>query len=76
VPQQYGAARTGLHRGGCVAAVDDAELVLVVADSELDIGGVFLIGPLEVRLDAEQLRVPVARRGHVVGPEVHRGHAT
>src|SRR5262249_25526532 len=49
---------------------------LAIADPELDIGRIPGIGALEVRLDAEELGVPVARRDHVVGPEVDRRHAT
>src|SRR5262245_32528965 len=44
-------------RAGDVLAVDDAELALVVADPELDVAR-----SLEVRLHAEELRVPLPGR--------------
>src|SRR5690606_7273289 len=62
--------------GRCVAAVDDPDLVPVVADAELDVRGRRRGGRVgEVRLDAEQLGVPVAGGGDVVGEEVQGGEA-
>ena len=57
VPVHHRAAGRLAVRGE--PAVDDAELVLVVADAELDVGGRPVDLPDEVRLDAEQLGVPV-----------------
>lgn len=76
VPEQDRAAGSGLHPFGRIASVDDAELVFCVADAELDVGGRLLVRHLEIRLDAEQLSIPVARCDHVVGEVVHCGHAT
>jgi hypothetical protein len=42
---------------GNVLTVDDAQLVLVVAEPELNVSR-----PLEIRLDAEELRIPFSRR--------------
>jgi hypothetical protein len=57
--------------------VDDAELVLVVADAKHDVTrsapGSFAT---KVRLDAEQLGVPARRRRQVLGLQVHRADPT
>ena len=49
------------------AAVHDAQLVLVVADSELDVRGLAIDFAHEVGLRAEQLGVPGDRGRHVIG---------
>ena len=56
---------------GRVAAVDDPDLVGVVPDPELDVGRRLRPGGVgEVRLDTEQLGVPVAGGAEVVGEQV------
>jgi hypothetical protein len=52
-------------------AVDQAELVLVVADPELHVGEVAFDLAREVRLGAQDLGVPVTGGCDVVGEEVH-----
>jgi hypothetical protein len=49
------------------APVDDAELVLIVAQPELDVGQPAVDGPLEVRLDPEQLAIPAAGGIEIIG---------
>src|SRR5262252_2861362 len=57
-------------------AVDDAQLVLVVADAELDIRRRTFDRAHEVRLDAEQLGVPALGGRDVVGEEVDGGKSS
>ena len=59
-----------------IPAVDDAQLVLVVAYSELDVRRILLIRPLEVRVNAEQVGVPVTGGDEVVGEEVDGGESS
>src|SRR5919204_5357230 len=73
VPVHDRPARVAGGALGRVAAVGDAQLVLVVADAELDVGGWALLRADEVRLDAQQLGVPVLGRLHVGGPVADGG---
>jgi hypothetical protein len=57
-------------------AVDDAELVLVVTDAELNIRGRSPVRAHEVRIDAEQLGVPVLGGRDVVGEEADGGESS
>src|SRR6266508_76140 len=77
VPVHDGAARLGRGAGRCVAAVDDAQLGLVVADAELGVGqaSVGARAP-EVGLHTQELRVPRYGRRHVVGPEADRADSS
>jgi hypothetical protein len=59
-----------------VSAIDETQLVLVVSDSEFDVGRILLIGALEVGVDAEQACVPVAGGDEVVGEEVDGGESS
>ena len=54
-----------------VLRVDDSELVLVVADAELDVAG-----HLKVRLDTQQLAVPLACRLQIGGEITDRGESS
>jgi hypothetical protein len=56
-------------------AVDDAQLVLVVADAELDVHGRPPDRANEVRLDAEQFGVPAPGSHDVVGEETDGGQS-
>lgn len=47
-------AAGALRDFGQELAVDDAELVFIVADSELDIGRMMLVGTLEIWCDAQK----------------------
>jgi hypothetical protein len=58
---------------GHESPVDAAQLVLVVTDADLDMGRRALLRPDEVRLDAEQVRVPVLGRLQIVGPVADGG---
>jgi hypothetical protein len=70
VPVDDHAARFGGELGRGEAPVDDAQLMLVVADAELDITGPAPGGFAgEVRLGTQQLGVPARRRRQVLGPE-------
>jgi hypothetical protein len=63
--------------GRGVAAVDEADLILVVADAELDVRGRCRGGRESVvGLGAEEFGVPVAGGGEVVGIEVQGGEST
>ncbi|MGH9271120.1 MAG: hypothetical protein ACRDZ2_07590 [Ilumatobacteraceae bacterium] len=55
-------------------AVGNAELGLVIADPELDVRLMLLIGTLECRF-ARRSDVPVASFGNVVGEQVYLGEA-
>jgi hypothetical protein len=57
----------------CEPPVEQAELVLIVADPELHIRRRAVDVALEVRLGAEQFRIPPCRRRQVVGDESDRG---
>ena len=70
MPVNNRASRTGTSLFGQVIAVNDPQLMLVVAKPELDIGGRDCIGTLEVRLDAQEKRVPVARFYNVIGRDI------
>ena len=82
VPVHERAGRAGLLVGGAgadvaeVGAVEDAQLVLVVADPELDVGGGVVDLADEVGLDAEQLGVSAPGRREVVGEEGDGGEAS
>lgn len=54
------------------AAVDDAQLVLIVADPELDVLGRPLLRAGEIWLDPENVRVPGCRLRHVLGEVADR----
>jgi hypothetical protein len=56
-----------------VLGVDDAELVLVVAEAKLDVGGVFGIRAFEVGGDAKQLGVPRPRLLEIIRPKADGG---
>src|SRR3712207_2257613 len=58
-------SRAGRRRCGCVAAVDQTELVPVVADAKLVVSRAF-----EVRVDAQKLGVPLLRRLKIIRPVV------
>src|SRR5262249_10659232 len=73
VPIDHGTAGPVRPTAGSEPAVDDTQLVLVVADAELDICGRPLGRAHEVRLDAEQLGVPVPGGGDVLGEEADGG---
>lgn len=70
VPVRDGAGRSGPRPFGSVAAVDQAQFVLVVADAELSVPRA-----LEVRGDAQQLRVPSLRSLQVVRLEIDGGQS-
>ena len=77
VPIHDGTAGCGRRTGGCVAAIDDANLVLVIAGVKLDVGrrsGCWRAD--EVRLDAQQLGVPIRRRVEIRGPEADRSQSS
>jgi hypothetical protein len=53
VPVGNHAARPDGGPGWGIFAVDDAELVLLVAEAKLDVGGVFGVWAFEVRANAQ-----------------------
>src|SRR5215218_9411221 len=62
------AARAGRRRGGGVAAVDQAQLVSVVADAKVVVSRAF-----EVRVDAQKPGIPLFCRLEIVRPVVDGG---
>ena len=75
MPTNNRTSRTGARVFGQVIAVNDPQLMLVVAKPELDIGGRDCIGTLEVRLNAQEKRVPIARFYNVIGRDIDLGEA-
>jgi hypothetical protein len=66
------AARITRGTRRAIPTVDQAKLVLVRPDSELDIGRRPILGTLEVRLDLKDPRVPVPSGFDVIDPIVDR----
>src|SRR5690606_27270658 len=76
VPVEHGAAGAAGRCRRAEPAVDEPQLVLVVADPELHVGQLSVrAGALEVRGGVEQLGVPLLGRLEVVGPEVDGGES-
>jgi hypothetical protein len=90
VPVHDGTTRAARRTFGRVAAIDQAQLVLVVAEAKLDISRLRLIvagvsgrhdptvelGAFEVRVDAQQLSVPLLCRLKIVRPVVDGGESS
>jgi hypothetical protein len=90
VPVHDGTTRAARRTFGRVAAIDQAQLVLVVAEAKLDISrprpvvpGVsgrddptVELGAFEVRVDAQQLSVPLLCRLKIVRPIVNGGESS
>jgi hypothetical protein len=76
VPVDHRAPGLVRPTAGREPAVDDAELVLVVPDAELDVNGRLLDRAHEVRLDSEELGVPVPGGRDVVGEEADGGESS
>jgi hypothetical protein len=55
-----------------VAGVDQAQLVLVVADAELEVGGRLAAADRVLGLDAQELAIPGLGGLHVGGPALAR----
>ena len=70
VPVHDHTGRPGRRTGRCVAAIDDAQLVLVVTEAELDIRRRAGLRALELWSDAQELGVPRLRRLEIGGPKV------
>src|SRR6266536_477114 len=71
VPVHDRTGRAGRRRVGRVAAIDQAQLVLVVAEAKLGISRA-----LEVSLDAQQLGVPLLRRHEISRPKTDGGESS